>query len=204
MRASTRTRTTTSMRAAALLAALPLALAACSGDDTTAPAAAPPATSTPQETEPTAEPAATASATADGGSEEPPTAAAAPGGDGSEGAVAVADLAVGDCFADVPGGLNGAEQVPVVPCDSPHANEVFAVLEQPGEQFPGAEDIQGLASEGCYASFEPYVGAPVETSALTAFPITPTAESWARGDRLVVCVLTSTGPRTSSAQGSGA
>ena len=186
-------------RAAALLAALPLALGACGSDDTIAPEDVP-AVEAPPETTPDATLSASPPVPVPPVEEldEPaPTA-------GTAGPVAVSDLEVGMCFDDVDSGLNEVSEVPAVPCDGPHANEVFAVLEQPGDEFPGEEEIRGLADEGCAASFESFVGAPLETSTLTPFPVTPTAESWARGDRQVVCVLTSPEPRTTSARGSGA
>jgi hypothetical protein len=188
-----------SARAAALLAALPLALAACGGDDTIAPENVP-ASDAPPATTPDAELSASPSVTVPPAEEiDEPAATGA-----SAGPVAVSDLEVGTCFDDIDAGLNEVSEVPAVPCDGPHANEVFAVLEQPGDEFPGEEEIRGLAEEGCFASFEDYVGAPIETSTLTPFPVTPTAESWARGDRQVVCVLTSREPRTTSARDSGA
>ena len=173
----------------ALLAALPLALAGCGGsDDTAAPAPATSAPAASASAEPTATTTASPSAT---------TGATA-------GPKAVDELAPGDCFTDVEGGLNEVDDLPVVPCDSPHAHEVFALLEQPDGAFPGAEEVQGLATDGCHAEFEAYVGAPSATSTLTVFPITPTAASWEQGDRQVVCVLTSAEPRTASARGSAA
>lgn len=190
-------------RVVPLLVALPLALAACGSDDTIAPEDVPAGEAPPAAT-PDAELSASPSGTVPptGDDDEPAAAATPPGG--RTGPVAVSDLEIGTCFDDVGTGLNEVTEVPVVPCDAPHANEVFAVLEQPGDTFPGEEEIRGLADEGCHASFEEYVGAPFETSTLTSFPVTPTAESWAQGDRQVVCVLTSPEPRTSSARGSGA
>jgi hypothetical protein len=191
------------VRHVAALAVLPLALAAC-GDDRTAvedlPASAPLTADATQDADPSTSPVATAPPVEE--ADEP--AAASPAAPAPQGPVAVSDLRVGTCFDDVDAGLNEVSEVPAVPCDRPHANEVFAVLEQPGDEFPGEEEIRGLAEEGCSASFESYVGAPFETSTLTPFPVTPTAASWAKGDRQVVCVLTSPEPRTASARGSGA
>ena len=205
-------RSARSARTAAALAALTLALGACGGADDTIAADDVPASAAPPATTPEADlsaspsvdvpPAGSASASPSTGGGDP-AGGTVPEGTGPR-SVAVADLAVGDCFDDVDGALNEVAEVPVVPCDGPHANEVFAVLEQPGEEFPGAEEIRGLAEEGCSGAFEPYVGASLETSTLTPFPITPTAESWEQGDRQVVCVLTSAGPRVTSARDSGA
>lgn len=187
-----------------LALALPLALAGCGGDDTIAPGDVPAGEAPPAAT-PDAELSASPSVTVPpAGDGDEPAAASTTSPAGRTGPVAVSDLEPGMCFEDVGTGLNEVTEVPVVPCDAPHSNEVFALLEQPGDTFPGEEEIRGLADEGCHASFEEYVGAPFETSTLTSFPVTPTAESWAQGDRQVVCVLTSPQPRTSSARGSGA
>ena len=210
-------RTSRTARAAGLLVALPLALAACGSDsaevaapaEVTAGSGSPAASGPPSSAETGS---AEGAAPPDGSTSAEPSASGSAfgstGGDAHSGhdagPVPVGDLAVGDCFDDVAAGLNEVEEVPVVPCEGPHANEVFALLEQPGQEFPGEEEMGSLAGEGCYAAFEDYVGAPVETSTLTAFPIAPTAESWAQGDREVVCVLTGSGPRTGSARGSGA
>ncbi|MDP9407999.1 MAG: septum formation family protein [Actinomycetota bacterium] len=207
-----RARPARTARSAAVLVALPLALAACGSDsaEVAAPAGAPVSGSraasappSPDESAPATPSGSPSASPAESGSESDSAGGNSHSGH-TGGLVRVGDLAVGDCFDDVAAGLNEVEEVPVVPCEGPHANEVFAVLEQPGEEYPGEEEMGSLAGEGCYAAFEEYVGAPVETSALTAFPIAPTAESWASGDREVVCVLTGTGPRTGSAQGSGA
>lgn len=184
-------------RRAALALTLPLALAACGGaGDTAAP-------STEQSVRASAEPAATPSAgSAASAAPEEPT--GSPAGTSPGVSTAVSEIAVGDCFADVAGGLNDVASLPVVPCDEPHTNEVFALLELPDGDFPGGEEVQGLATEGCFAEFPAYVGAEVGVEGLDAFPVTPTAESWESGDRQVVCVVTSTSPRTGSAQGAGA
>jgi hypothetical protein len=175
---------------AAMLLVLPFTLTACGDDDD---AAAP---AEPQETieEDEAEEAEEAEAPEEEAAEPEPT--------------DVFSLEVGDCFNDPEGtelgaeGINQLREVPVVDCEEPHDNEVYASLEQDDSEYPGNEEIQGLAIDGCLAEFEGYVGVTIEESDLVAYPITPTAEAWEQGNREVLCVLTSQEQKTGSAQGS--
>lgn len=102
----------------------------------------------------------------------------------------VFELAVGDCFDDT-AELGGGEvsDVPVVPCDEPHDNEVFHTFEVPDGEFPGEEALVALAEETCVPAFEEWVGIEYASSSLDMFPITPTESSWSTGDREVVCAL---------------
>lgn len=103
--------------------------------------------------------------------------------------VPVGELMVGDCFVDLGPGAG----VELVPCDEPHQGEVFATFEIPGgsgDSFPGDEAAWDTASAACLAEFEGYVGEPFATSPLDFFAWFPSAETWASGDRLVVCAAT--------------
>jgi hypothetical protein len=89
-------------------------------------------------------------------------------------------MRVGDCF-DEP----DAEQVVSVeglPCDAPHDAEVFALWDLEHEVFPSEEEaLLEEAWNGCFASFEAYVGAPYENSTLDIWVMTPTAQGWSGG-----------------------
>ena len=114
-----------------------------------------------------------------------------------------ADLVqVGDCF-DAP--EREVEALPVVPCDEPHPNEVIAVFDLPESSWPGQEAVEQLAAQGCLERFEGYVGRAYGESALQAFPITPSEESWEDDDdRQVICAaFDPAGPLTGSVKGSG-
>lgn len=98
----------------------------------------------------------------------------------------VFSVALGDCFNDdqaAPG--SEISDVPAVPCAEPHDNEVYFLFDVPGEEFP--VDIDQLADDGCYTQFATFVGLDYETSVLNYFPIQPTAQTWADGDREVIC-----------------
>src|SRR3990172_11626 len=52
-----------------------------------------------------------------------------------------------------------------------------------------AQATMAGGGERCVGEFEGFVGLSYEQSDLDLFPITPTAESWAQGDRVVYCAL---------------
>lgn len=109
------------------------------------------------------------------------------------GTTSVFDLAIGDCFQDnEDGGDDLIEELQVVPCDEAHDNEVFGIVDYPagsGEPFPAEDDLDTYTDEQCEVAFESYVGLPYAESELYYFPIQPTAETWADGDREIVCAL---------------
>lgn len=118
-------------------------------------------------------------------------AVAACGGDGGGSEVSVFRIRPGDCFNDPPPERQ-LEQVDVVPCEQPHDNEVFATVEHPApesEVFPGREAVVAYAEQACPGPFAEYVGATYDQSRFTLFPIVPSADTWAAGDRQVICAL---------------
>ena len=101
----------------------------------------------------------------------------------------VFSLEVGDCFLD-PSADGGVEEVPGVPCDEPHDNEVFYIHTIEASEFPSEEEMDTLVSEECEGSaFESYVGVDYGSSELYVHPLKPSEGSWAQGDRELVCVL---------------
>ncbi|MEE8601881.1 septum formation family protein [Euzebya tangerina] len=119
----------------------------------------------------------------------------------------VFELAVGTCFNN-PGTADEIENVAEVPCETPHDNEVFALVDFPGadgEPFPGREPIQQFADEQCRgALFSDYVGSEYLESRYFVSQLTPTEGSWDQGDREIVCILFSSGEQLSgSVRGAG-
>ncbi len=106
------------------------------------------------------------------------------------GDTSVFDLKVGDCFNDQ-ADLTQTEvsAVPTVDCAEPHDNEIYFEYSMTGTIFPGETAILDEASTRCLTAFEPFVGISFADSILDIFPITPTAGSWAEGDRVVYCAL---------------
>jgi hypothetical protein len=101
----------------------------------------------------------------------------------------VFSMEVGLCFDDEADAADEVSSVPDVPCDEPHDNEVFALIQYTGETFPGADAMQAEAVDLCIGEFEGYVGLAYEESELEVFPLVPTQASWDGGDREIVCAL---------------
>ncbi|MDG4832938.1 septum formation family protein [Solwaraspora sp. WMMD1047] len=114
------------------------------------------------------------------------------------GSVSSFDLATGDC-------LNGLKEsasitsLPAVPCSQPHEGEVFGTFTVTGDSFPGNTAISSQAEEGCTDRLAQYAPAAADDDSLELFFLHPTSESWAQGDREVVCIANDpSGQRTGS------
>ena len=106
----------------------------------------------------------------------------------SAGALGAFEMRVGDCFDDTAFGATDISEVPGVPCSDPHDNEVYALFDIPG-QWPGDEQVEELAYEGCYDRFEGAIGESYEDSVIDYTVIYPSKDSWAElDDREVICV----------------
>jgi hypothetical protein len=104
-----------------------------------------------------------------------------------EGDVGVFSLQVGDCLnGSATGSVTGFDGVP---CDQPHLYEVYATFDMADGDFDDA--AVDTATEDCAGDlYTDYVGLDFQSSEFDAIPLTPTAESWAQGDREIVCMLT--------------
>lgn len=92
------------------------------------------------------------------------------------------DFDVGDCWSWA------KTDAAVQPCSEPHQAQVYAVFDvRSQESFPGNDALQSEASDGCYQRFEEFVDQPYETSELDIYMHWPTDETWASGDRTVIC-----------------
>jgi hypothetical protein len=128
-----------------------------------------------------------------------------------EGSLEVFDLQVGDCFTDdaaapmTPDETIAVKSVEAIPCDTEHGAEVFANIDLPDGEFPGDAQVSDRAATLCFDEFEPYVGAPYESSEYDYGWFSPTDETWSRGDRTINCILfrTDGGLSTGSARQSG-
>ena len=110
----------------------------------------------------------------------------------------VFEVAVGDCMTD--SGSGSVTDLPVVPCEEPHVGEVFHTFDVPGDDFPG--DFTQAEEEQCLPAFQEFVGMAYDQSALVYTTLTPTSQSWADGDREVVCIIQDpAGNTTGSLQG---
>lgn len=178
-----------------------LALSACQ------PAADAP---TPSGPPPSAASASSAPATASASLEpsiasSPSASNAAEDGAGEE--VSVFDVEIGDCF-DVDG-EEEVESVTVVDCEQPHTYEAFRVFDHEAADYPGDDAISDYADTECQSEFEAFVGHDYDTSIWYISWITPSAETWAAGDREILCTVHQQDENgepievTGSAEGSG-
>jgi hypothetical protein len=113
---------------------------------------------------------------------------------------------VGDCISNAitDQGVTGFE---VVPCDEPHAAELFHKFDLPDGEFPTEEAASVAIEDECLgATFEDYVGTPYADSEIFLTPVTPTPETWEQADdREVLCFggLQGGAELTESIEGSG-
>jgi hypothetical protein len=98
-------------------------------------------------------------------------------------------LAVGDCF-DVPTGNETIEDVQHHPCTEPHGGEVIhsAKYEGPATAYPTDAEFEDYVADKCLPAFETYTGRTYEAATdLNLEWFVPTSESWADGNKKVVC-----------------
>jgi hypothetical protein len=100
------------------------------------------------------------------------------------------DLAVGDCIPLFDYDEDEISELPVVPCDQPHTDEVYFIYQAEDGEFPGDDALLDSAWDGCVAEFEAFVGVPYEESVLDIYSYQPTKTSWMRwSDRTVHCIV---------------
>ncbi|MGH2462119.1 MAG: septum formation family protein [Candidatus Limnocylindria bacterium] len=119
------------------------------------------------------------------------------------GTLSVFDLQVGDCFDAEMGEIS---EVQAIPCAEPHVYEVYSVVEYPAGELPSAidENYTQWEMDTCVGRFEDYVGIDFDFSDFYFSTLTPSDQSWAEGDRALMCFLhnSTESPLTGSAQGS--
>jgi len=113
-------------------------------------------------------------------------------------------LEVGDCIPLIDyDDEDWVYELPVVPCDTPHTDEVFFIYDLEDGEFPGDDALQDESWSGCLAAFEEYVGVGYDESELDFYTYWPTKSSWNRwDDRTVQCILYSYEDVTESFAGS--
>ena len=95
-------------------------------------------------------------------------------------------LRVGDCTPSLTTG--NVTELQLVPCDQEHAWEAFASKTLPEGDYPGDSDVSSAAEEFCVDAFKPFVGIAQSESTLDVNYLGPTKDSWANGDREVICL----------------
>jgi hypothetical protein len=103
--------------------------------------------------------------------------------------MAASELRPGDCFDFKETDSGSVEDVTARPCNEAHAHEVSHVVTMPEDVFPGDWTIDSVAEDGCFGTFEAYVGRAFSTSALGVSWIYPSREAWDAGDRTIQCFI---------------
>lgn len=101
----------------------------------------------------------------------------------------VFELEVGDCFSAE---SDSILFVSVVDCEQSHTYEAFFVFDHeagPDEEYPGDDAMLTYADDACRPPFEEFVGMDYESSIWYITSVTPSAETWAEGDREIICTL---------------
>ena len=122
------------------------------------------------------------------------------------GGSSVQQFTVGQCVNDPVLAEDGQIEVgtmPIVDCAEPHTGEVFYVEDLPDGDYPS--DASTLGETLCPDNFDAYVGTPYLESSLYVTQLYPTPETWADGDRQIVCLIVEEngGELTGSAKDSG-
>lgn len=99
------------------------------------------------------------------------------------------EVEVGDCLASDQPYYDEDGRVVLVPCDTPHGEEVYYEYDMTQREFPGDGDTEAEAEGACRAAFADFVGVPYEQSALNFAGYWPSQESWDSGDRMVQCTV---------------
>lgn len=117
----------------------------------------------------------------------------------SQGKVDVTDLKAGDCVVE---DLAKDEftRVKVAPCSKSHFFETYASFELEDGDFPGDEQVDQLAGQGCYDRFAGFVGIAYDDSELEWSYMMPAEETWS-SDRGVACLITANGASKGSLKG---
>jgi hypothetical protein len=110
------------------------------------------------------------------------------------------DLKVGDCIENTPAksgnsNITNITTLPKVSCDKPHQGEVYAILNIPGDRFPGMSVLESQYQPQCASALVDYAKNPTD---LEVFAIFPSQETWDQGHHDVVCLTLTSDKRTGS------
>ena len=98
-------------------------------------------------------------------------------------------LQPGDCFTEAGLRIVGGA---TVPCAEPHIAEIYAIgdrSEPSDAAWPGVEIVQAEASDFCNDAFGEEFGVAGQISVLDILFFRPQEDTWAGGDREVVCLV---------------
>lgn len=120
----------------------------------------------------------------------------------------VFSVGVGDCFDDATtGDVEEVVSVAMPDCTEPHDNEAYFLFTlTDAETLPYDHAlITDNAEAGCLAEFETFVGIGIDQTSLYFGYLYPGEDSWAQGDREILCMAYDTeGPVSEPLAGKGA
>jgi hypothetical protein len=96
------------------------------------------------------------------------------------------ELETGQCL-DEPSSEEVVD-VDIVSCAEPHDLEIYRVAELPDQAFDVAT-LDAASFDLCLEGFDDFVGMPYVDSELDIYYLMPSEDSWADGDREVVCAV---------------
>jgi hypothetical protein len=113
----------------------------------------------------------------------------------SGGTLGVERLQVGDCvdLGEAAGQESGlVEAFEAVPCGTPHEGEVYLVNKTfftgDDDAFPGDDAIADQGDAECGPAFEEFIDEQYESTTKDFATISPTEDTWAVGDRSLLCL----------------
>lgn len=126
------------------------------------------------------------------------------GGSSGVAQVSVFHLTVGQCLVPPKKVQASLSTVEVVPCSTPHPQQVYALVkDHGGSAYPASAKLDAFANAACLDRFANFVGVSYRQSSLYFTYLLPSVGSWAEGDRTIVCVAETVGhPLTRSLKGS--
>ena len=107
----------------------------------------------------------------------------------------VFSIKVGDCLDDA-SSTGTVTTAPIVPCAEPHNSEAYKSVQMTDGAFPGDDAVTTQANEACAAAFPAFIGIAYDDSNLSISYYFPTKESWANGDREIMCTVYDDGVKT--------
>ncbi|MBK8445607.1 MAG: septum formation family protein [Micropruina sp.] len=108
----------------------------------------------------------------------------------AEASIDAFQVTVGDCTGAMKEG--DVSSLKVIPCDQPHYFEAYARTDLEDGDFPGEDELTKHANTFCSEQFKTFIGLSTKDSAYDMFYLYPVKESWATGDREVLCFVGST------------
>ena len=107
----------------------------------------------------------------------------------------VFSIKVGDCLNDATA-TGTVTTAPIVPCSKPHDSEAYKSIIMADGDFPGEDAVKTQADQGCADAFPDFVGIAYDDSNLSISYYFPTSDSWANGDREILCTIYDDGVKT--------